>query len=104
MNREVREVREIAADNRANLRETNTRLDFLSDGQIRMRTDIADLHGDLADMRGDIVHLNSNVTNLSERFDSHSGRFDHFVETEGGVVRDLKTRVARMEAHLGLQD
>ncbi|MCC7380182.1 MAG: hypothetical protein IT384_00020 [Deltaproteobacteria bacterium] len=78
---------ELRADTNARLDElrtdTNARLDFLTSGQVRLATEVAGLRT--------VVERNGE-------------RFEHFLATEGDIIRDLKTRMTRVEHHLGLGD
>ncbi|MCC7380850.1 MAG: hypothetical protein IT384_03420 [Deltaproteobacteria bacterium] len=70
--------------------DTNARLDVLAQGQVRLATEMAGLRGEVVDLRG-VVERNGE-------------RFEHFLATEGDIIRDLKTRMTRVEQHLGLGD
>lgn len=70
------------------LSQTNERLDFIADGQIRLRTEVTELRVVTEQLRG-----------VAER---NGERFEHFLATEGDVIRDLKGRMTRVEVHLGL--
>ena len=67
---------------------TNSRLDFLVEGQVRLHTEVAGLRGDVVDLRGAV--------------DQQGTRFEHFLYSEGDVIRSLRDRVGRLEAHTGL--
>lgn len=79
------ELRQLRAETAGELRElrteTNGRLDHLAEGQIRIATEVVEL-------RGSVEHQTT--------------RFEHFIETEGNAVRDLRTRVERIEEHGGV--
>ncbi|MCC7380377.1 MAG: hypothetical protein IT384_01000 [Deltaproteobacteria bacterium] len=81
------DVGELRADTNARFEElrgdTNARLDFLTSGQVRVATEVAGLRT--------VVERNGE-------------RFEHFLATEGDIIRDLKTRMTRVEHHLGLGD
>lgn len=88
-NSKVDALRQDTGRNLGDLRnDMNQRLDFLAEGQVRMRTEMTGVRGELADLRS-VVERNGE-------------RFEHFLATNGDIVRDLKGRVARVEAHLGL--
>ncbi|MCC7380989.1 MAG: hypothetical protein IT384_04125 [Deltaproteobacteria bacterium] len=55
---------------------------------VALATEIAGLRGAVVDLRG-VVERNGE-------------RFEHFLATEGDIICDLKTRMTRVEQHLGL--
>ncbi len=61
--------------------ETTGRLDHLAEGQIRIATEVVEL-------RRSVEH--------------QTARFEHFIQTDGNVARDLRTRVERLEEHVGV--
>jgi hypothetical protein len=77
--------------------ETNARLDFLAEGQVRLATEVAGLRGEVVELRGEVVELRGVVEKNGERF-------EHFLATEGDVIRDMKHRLHRVEEHLGLAE
>lgn len=89
--------------------DTNRRLDFLAEGQIRLTNEVHELRGDVQQLRGDVQELRGEVHEL--RGDVHElrgdvgklrGRFDHFLETGGGLYAELRRRIERLEQHSGL--
>ncbi len=73
--------RETEAEFRHLRTETTGRLDHLAEGQIRVATEVVELRRSV---------------------ERQTARFEHFIETDGNVVRDLRTRVERLEEHTGI--
>ncbi|MEQ9502614.1 MAG: hypothetical protein RIT81_37430 [Deltaproteobacteria bacterium] len=69
---------------------TNSRLDHLAEGQIRLATEVAGLRGEVGELRGSVHRLEH--------------RFDRFLTTSGGRHRNLEHRVHRLEVHTGLEE
>ena len=89
--------------------DTNRRLDHLAEGQIRLTTevtelkgDVSELKGDVSELKGDVRELKGDVSELGSRIAKIDDRFEHFLVTGGTAVRDLTSRVARVERHVGL--
>lgn len=41
---------------------------------------------------------------LRETTERNGERFEHYLATEGDIIRDLKTRMTRVETHLDITD
>jgi chromosome segregation ATPase len=102
---------ELRTETNASIAQTNARLDFLADGQVRLATEVAGLRGDVHDLRGEVhdlrgeVHdLRGGLTDLTKVVEKNGQRFEHFLATEGDVIRDLRRRIERVESHVGLNE
>jgi methyl-accepting chemotaxis protein len=85
-----------------------------------IRDEIAGLRADtntrLGKIEGRLDELNGRVDQTNSRLDHVCGgqirtaneiltlrlRFEHFLASEGDVIRDLRDRMARIEAHVGI--
>jgi hypothetical protein len=70
---------ELRTETNASIAQTNARLDFLADGQVRLATEVAGLRGEVHDLRG-VVEKNGQ-------------RFEHFL-----------ARIERVDSHVGLSE
>lgn len=68
--------------------EVTQRLDHLTEGQVRLATDVAGLRGEVHDLRGEVTR--------------QGDRLENAISTGGSVIRDLRDRVERLERHTGI--
>ena len=82
--------------------EVTQRLDHLTEGQVRLATEVAGLRGDVHDLRGEVHDLRDEVHDLRDEVTRQGDRLENTISTGGSVIRDLRDRVERLERHTGI--
>lgn len=82
-------------------------LDSMADGTENVTVQILrEIRDELSRLRGDtnfrLEGLNGRLEELRGVVQRNGERFKHFLAAEGDIIRDLKTRMTRVEQHLGI--
>lgn len=82
--------------------EVTQRLDHLTEGQVRLATEVAGVRGEVHELRGDVHDLRGQVHELRDEVTRQGDRLENAISTGGGVIRDLRDRVERLERDTGV--